>query len=135
MTVMTKITRRPTKYKRGKIYKIVSDNGLVYFGSTIRSLKSRFKNHKYHFEKCTFKYSSWKVFQGGNAKIELVEKFPCRTRRELEVHERFYIENYDCVNIYLAGTWTKKIHNKNGQSGEVQLSEVNQEGEEINDCN
>jgi len=122
---MKNISRRQTRYKRGKIYKITSDNGLVYFGSTIRSLKSRFKNHKYHFERSSFKYSSWKVFAGGNADIELVEKFPCRTRRELEARERWYIENHDCVNIYLAGTWTKKIHNKNAD----ETFESNQESE------
>ena len=37
-------------YSKGKIYKIVADNG-VYVGSTINTLHRRFKKHKYDLKK------------------------------------------------------------------------------------
>ena len=79
------------KYNKGKIYKITSPNTEdVYYGSTILSLNKRFRTHK----KCNSK----KIIDAGDAKVELVENYPCESKQELLWRERYYIENFDCVN-------------------------------------
>lgn len=35
------------KYQAGKIYKITGQNSLPYYGSTIRELEQRFREHKH----------------------------------------------------------------------------------------
>ena len=79
------------KYNKGKIYKITSPNtDDVYYGSTILSLNQRFWTHK----SCNSKI----IIEAGDAKIELVEKYPCESKQELLWRERYYIENFDCIN-------------------------------------
>ena len=80
-------------YQNGKIYKLIGDNGLVYYGSTIRTLHIRLNDHL-HSTNTTSKLLT-------NKKIELVENFPCNSRRELELRETWFIENNECVNKYL----------------------------------
>jgi len=86
------------EYQDGKIYKITG-NGMTYFGSTINSLDVRFSQHvcekyKYDNKKCTSKL----IIDTEKAIIELVENFPCNSRKELEQRERYWIENNECVN-------------------------------------
>jgi len=84
-------------YELGKIYKIVNDNipGKVYYGSTSQKyLSTRFSRHKHKNNKCT----SRELFIVEGARIELVETFPCNSVYELKNRERYYIENYECVN-------------------------------------
>ncbi len=84
------------KYENGKIYKIVNDDmpDKVYYGSTIGKLNHRFSNHNNSYNTCSSKI----LFEKGQPRIELVEEYPCSSKRELEVRERFYIENNKCVN-------------------------------------
>ena len=83
-------------YSKGKIYKIINDDmpGLVYYGSTIQTLKTRFCGHRKNLG-CT----SRKLFETDNVKIELVEDYPCETKRELEIKEKYYILKFECLNI------------------------------------
>jgi len=85
------------KYENGKIYKLTGSNGLVYYGSTIQPLKGRIYKHKN-------KYNSTCSKKLTNPKIELVENYPCNCRGELEMRERWFIENNECVNINIART-------------------------------
>lgn len=80
------------KYARGKIYKIISnqtDN--VYIGSTIQTLNKRLCQHK-----CDIKRgrnnSSKEIAKYEDVRIELIENYPCSSKRELEIRERYYIE-------------------------------------------
>ena len=76
------------KYQNGKIYKLVCDaTPIVYYGSTIKPLSHRLVQHKGHID-C----SSRELFQLGNVSIELVEEYPCNSKKELEARERIYIE-------------------------------------------
>ena len=76
------------KYQNGKIYKLVCDNTpIVYYGSTISSLEHRLNEHRR--SNCC---SSLELFQLGNVSIELVEEYPCNSRKELQARERIYIE-------------------------------------------
>jgi len=85
-------------YQKGKIYRMVNDElGLTYYGSTTQKLSARKASHKTQRSKGTSK----QLFQKGNVEIVLVENFPCDTKEELLMRERYYIENNDCVNRYL----------------------------------
>jgi hypothetical protein len=88
------------KYENGKIYKIVNDDipDKVYYGSTIKKLYKRFSGHKYESKIKNKTITSKELFEKGEPRIELVEEYPCSSRKELEVRERYYIENNKCVN-------------------------------------
>ena len=86
-----------TDYQKGKVYQINTSLGPeVYYGSTTQSLKQRMAEHKFHFL-CT-SHLIFKKHGFENCKIELVEDYPCNSRKELETRERFYIENNVCIN-------------------------------------
>lgn len=90
-------------YSNGKIYKLVCGD-LTYYGSTIQPLHKRLHHHK-----CQYKQPAKKITKSIQlfnlsietntpVKIYLVEKYPCDDKMELERRERYYIENYECVN-------------------------------------
>jgi hypothetical protein len=105
-------------YLNGKIYKItnnVDDN--IYIGSTIKTLKQRFSNHKsnykmflngsYHNISCFKLFSKYGT---DNCFIELIELYPCENKNELEQHESVYINNNKalCVNKNIPGRTVKQ---------------------------
>lgn len=90
----------------GKIYALKSHlTDKVYIGSTIMDLKRRFSNHQ----------SKYRFMDGdvGTAKellnypdvyIELLEDFPCATKKQLLEREGYWISStYNAVNDYIAG--------------------------------
>ena len=96
------------KYNRGKIYKITcSENDLVYYGSTTKTLKIRLSKHKsaykLYLEERHNYMTSFEIMKYASAKIELVEDYPCNTKKELLEKERFYIENNICCNSDIPG--------------------------------
>ena len=100
------------KYVNGKIYKIVDNtNGNIYVGSTIEKLKERLRKHKVKYKlylqgKPTYT-SSFKILENNDYHIELLEDYPCNSKKELETKEREHIENIVCVNKIIP-TRTKK---------------------------
>ena len=90
------------KYENGKIYKLTGSNGLVYYGSTIMPLHRRLTKHKCKSNTCISKLIC-------DMKIELVENYPCNCRSELEMRERWFIENNECVNITIPFTTKEEI--------------------------
>ena len=42
--------------------------------------------------------SSFKVLEGGDAKIMLLENYPCKNRKQLHAREVYYIDKMNCVN-------------------------------------
>lgn len=89
-------------YQQSKIYKIINPNipDKIYYGSTIRKyLSQRFAQHKKWNNKCSSKI----LFEKPDAKIVLVENYPCKDKNELEKRERYYIENNECVNVKIPG--------------------------------
>jgi len=52
-------------------------------------------------------------YQFDNCKIELVEMFPCLSKRELEEREGYFIRNNDCVNKFIAGRTRKERYEDN----------------------
>ena len=89
------------EYQSAKIYRIVSKYG-VYIGSTCKELKERFKGHKQSFKqhkKGVGKFvTSFPLLEDNDAKMELIENYPCNTKNELYMREKEYINMSDCVN-------------------------------------
>ena len=99
------------KYQNGKIYKIV-DIGYnnCYIGSTCESLSQRMARHRCDFQRWqlgrgTFRASCvlFQKFGVENCKIELIEKYPCNSKEELEAREGKHQQNNDCINKHIAG--------------------------------
>ena len=106
-------------YSKSKIYKIVSDwTDLVYVGSTISSLKQRMHIHAYNYHKymlnpdCQY-CSSYEIFDFGDARIELIESYPCKSKKELNLRETYYQKNLSCVNIRFASRTKKEYEQEN----------------------
>tara|TARA_R110002153_G_scaffold79214_4_gene202252 strand:- start:3013 stop:3591 length:579 start_codon:yes stop_codon:yes gene_type:complete len=95
-------------YSKGKIYEIVCNiKGLVYYGSTIRTLKKRLSEHKYDYkrgENCSSKF----VLQNNNFEIILIEDYPCHSKKELLDREGWYQKNNVCVNKVINGRSRKE---------------------------
>lgn len=95
---MKKINR--VDYQNGKIYKIVSDKtDYIYIGSTAKKyLCQRLGNHKEDYKAwikgkknyCT----SFEVLKYGDAKIILIESYPCNSKDELRARENYYQKEY-----------------------------------------
>ncbi len=100
-------------YKNGKIYKISCDEiDKIYIGSTCKKLSERFSKHQSKYKswrggKRTYT-SSYELLKYPNAKITLLEEFPCESKIELIFRERYYIEQNNCVNILRLLNSTKK---------------------------
>ena len=92
-------------YLQEKIYKIVCNiTGLIYIGSTVEQrLSRRLVEHRHQYNqylKGEHNYiSSFKVIDGGNYEILLIENYPCESSDELRRRERYFIESEECVNL------------------------------------
>jgi len=101
-------------YSLGKVYKLVSNQtDQVYYGSTCSPLLStRLAGHGKHYRlylKDKYHYmTSFELIKYDDVQIILVEKVDCKSRDELRARERFYIENYDCVNKTTPGKTQKE---------------------------
>ena len=90
-------------YANGKIYKIWSlSTDKIYVGSTVEPLSKRMTKHRHCYKKYKegkkLLTTSSKIFEHGDAKIELIEKCPCKCKEELVAREGYYIRALDCVN-------------------------------------
>ena len=98
-------------YSRGKIYKITSEQtDKIYIGSTIQTLNRRFSQHNFTKKKCSI--TSNQIVKYEDAKIELIENYPCNSKKELHARERYYIENTPNTINLLIPTRTIKEWNK-----------------------
>ena len=100
-----------TDYSLGKIYKITG-NGLVYIGSTCRTLAHRLSRHKSNYkEYLQGKYgnvTSFECVSDPNCSIELLEAYPCHSKTELHRREGKWILETECVNKLVAGRTIKE---------------------------
>lgn len=90
-------------YSNSKIYKLVSKNtDDVYYGSTTLKLNQRLQSHLSEYKRFTnginCYMSSFDIIKHNNVDIVLLELYPCNKKRELELRERYYIDNNNCVN-------------------------------------
>jgi len=102
------------KYRRGKIYKIWSPStDDIYIGSTCEpTLARRMAGHRSNFKDFKRgKYcnnSSFLIIENGDARIELIESFPCDSKDELHAREAHYIRTLECVNKRIPGRKKKQ---------------------------
>jgi len=94
------------KFKDAKIYLLVSKyTNKVYVGSTYKKLSSRLTEHvsdfKRHQKGCFNYLSSFEIIKSGDARIVLLEDFPCNNKEELFIRENYWINKYKnrCVNM------------------------------------
>jgi len=105
-------------YSKSKIYKIVCNiTGLIYIGSTSQTLTRRIQDHKKNYkrylnEKYNFT-SSFKIIENNNYDIILVEDFPCERKEQLHARERYWIENTECVNMFIPTRTYKEWYQDN----------------------
>lgn len=83
-------------YSKAKIYKIVSKMGKVrYYGSTTYPLEHRLEGHKDDYQRWVMGKRGWvssfKVVKFPDAKIILLEDYPCDNERELKDREDEWI--------------------------------------------
>lgn len=96
------------KYQDGKIYKLSCKDGHYYIGSTVSSLYTRFAAHKYSIKNNTNggRYSHFSSVPLDDITIELIEDYPCNSRKELREREDYYIKesrsDIYCLNTYRA---------------------------------
>ena len=93
-------------YTKSKIYKI-TDGELTYYGSTVQTLSARLRRHR-HGRDC-----SLKILKELN--IELVEEYPCNSKKELLDRERYYIQNFECVNQVIPNRTSKEYCKDNAE--------------------
>lgn len=109
---------------------------LVYVGLTTKELDSRFSGHKSFVKKCiSSKLSQCIVSNGGidNFKIELIMHYSCRSKKELEHKEGYFISLMKPLcNTVIPGDFTavgiplsclpSKTRNQNGSEGNAKRS-------------
>jgi len=101
-------------YADGKIYRLTATGTTdCYIGSTCSSLAKRLYNHNWcvahpDTQKQT---AACKLYEDGRTvAIELIEDFPCTSKQELGVRERYWIENTPtAINKNIPGqTWQER---------------------------
>jgi hypothetical protein len=107
------------KYQDGKIYRIIGGDK-VYVGSTTHTINERYSKHKscYNsFQKGNYgKCMAFDIFDefGVDAcSIELVEDYPCSSKRDLEERERHWIQTLECVNKVVPTRTDKEYYQDN----------------------
>ena len=94
-------------YQEGKVYMVwFEGEDKRYYGSTTTTLTKRLSQHKKNYKSQKAKCSLFAFFDEygvENAKIELVEAFPCANRNELEAREGFHIRNNEHINTNISG--------------------------------
>ena len=96
------------QYARTLMYRIVSPHThLVYVGHTTDTLEKRMARHRRDFDNrqtLKKKCSSVKVFEHGEARIQLLEKWPCASLSQAKIRERHWIQKVaHCVNMTMPG--------------------------------
>ena len=90
-------------YSNAKIYMIESArNGTRFYGSTCSPLSKRMWEHKDYFKQYTYGTRdycpSFEALVRHDARIILVEAYPCKNRQELDAQEAKYIRENPCLN-------------------------------------
>lgn len=114
-------------YSNSKIYRIFSPSlNLCYYGSTTQEIEARLAKHVidyycYNKDKTKYSYySSFKVIEAGDYKIELIELCKCNNKRELERIEGKYQKENECVNMFIAGRTRAEYRNDNRANIRIQ---------------
>jgi hypothetical protein len=91
-----------TNYTFGKIYRLYNNNTTdTYIGSTAqKNVRKRFSRHKEEALTKNRMERYGEIWKGPESpRIEVIEEYPCDTRRELLLRERYWIEVLKGCNI------------------------------------
>jgi hypothetical protein len=127
-------------YQDGKIYKITAGCNLPYIGSTITTLSRRFAKHKtdkkfYLNHQKTNKCASFDLLEYHDCKIELLELFPCESKRMLEMRERYWFDILPNINIkkpFISKEETSIIHKLNYENNKEMILKKQKEYARLN---
>ena len=109
---------KKNKYNSGQIYRIFSFSNpeISFIGSTVQTLNKRlaiFKRQFKNFQKTGKNYNKvFSILEYSDNSIGLIEAFPCNSKMELIIRERYYIQQLQCVNKQIAGRKYKKKYYK-----------------------
>ena len=98
-------------YSKGKIYRI-SAGDLTYYGSTAQPLSKRMGQHRQDRQRGKGCASCLVLQHDPEARIILVEDYPCENREQLNAREQHFIDNNECVNKQKAYTGLTKAEYK-----------------------
>lgn len=106
-----------SKYQNGKIYTIrnVSDQSLIYVGSTTQRLSRRMSNHRDNCKnglRCSL-YSYIRDNDWSHWYIELYEMYSCNSKEELEKREGQIIREIATINKRIEGRTKKEYYHDN----------------------
>lgn len=101
-------------YSKGKIYKLYNEDepDKCYIGSTVKELSRRYSQHKSDLD-CTARI----LFEDNKTPIiELLEEYPCVSKKELEIRERYWVEQYpNRINKYIPTRTPQERNDENKQ--------------------
>lgn len=122
-------------YANSRIYKLTCNvTGLMYVGSTTQPLYKRKHQHKEKYEewlKGRYHYvTSFKIIEGGDYDIVLIEEVQCENKEQLHRKEREWIELMDCVNKCVPTRTNKEYYEQNKQEILVQRKEYREQNKE-----
>jgi hypothetical protein len=130
------MTENDERYKEGKIYAIrnITDDTMIYIGSTVRNLDQRFDNHKYDCKRgmrCilynNIENNDWTLWY-----IELYENYPCNNKKELNRREGEIIRERGSLNKNIAGRTRKEYReDKVDKNKEVKKKYYEQNSDKI----
>jgi hypothetical protein len=105
-------------YSNGKIYCLRSHQTPdIYIGSTLQPLSHRMGNHKRDYKKWVNGKSnyvtSYEIMKYDDCYIEILEKYSCKDKMELERKEGEYIREMPCINKRIEGRKHKEYYNDN----------------------
>ena len=91
-----------TNYQLGKIYRLYNDDcNDTYIGSSAQiNINRRFHRHReFARDKELSKRRYGKIFDTPNYHFEVIEEYPCNSRKELFERERYWTKVLDGCNI------------------------------------
>ena len=126
------------KYQNSKIYKI-TDKAYTkcYIGSTVEYLCNRMAKHRFDYKKwcngekgsCS-SFSLFEEYGVDNVIVELIEKYPCEDKEELQAREGHYIKNTECVNKNIMGRTDQEYYQDNREKILKQVKEYSEANKE-----
>ena len=109
---------------------------MIYIGSTYKTLQQRLKAHEIKFK--SFKAGKYnfvtvfKILENNNYNIELIELYPCESKKDLEFREgqiikQFRNDKLNIVNRCVVGQTKAEYRQKN-------KAELNEKKKQLHNC-
>ncbi len=97
------------------VYRLFNEDGLSYYGSTINELRLRLNKHRsdYNVNNNTNGGCTSKLLFVDDKKVNIEEVERVDDLTQLNNRERYYIQNYDCVNKTVPTRTQKEYRNDN----------------------